>query len=240
MSASRLFSFVPSVPFGVGGCPGRRSLARSVPSAGLRIEPRVSIRFTPRRRAREPFTRLDGAVPGSACGRCRRVCDPPTSSASAGPVAVNPSLPLCTRFLTVAAHRRPSHRILRGAAAPTMAPLSCRVSPAKSDSLESSRCEGRAFISARNMTCRRPGLRASQPSSSALTCRRCSPSWLPRRSQAALTLASSTRHDRRTCRNRRCRPTLRSDTEGSLEMLWCSAARSPRRMTCDVARVMAV
>jgi hypothetical protein len=132
--------------------------ARSVPATGLRIEPRVSIRYTPCRRACEPLSHLDCVETGSACGRRRRVCDPPTSSASAGPVAVNPSLPidLCFR-----AARGPilysdvslSLRI----GAPADAPSSFSASPAKSQSFGSRRCDGRAFISARNITWRRPG-----------------------------------------------------------------------------------
>ena len=61
-----------------------------------------------------------------------------------------------------------------------------RSSPAKSNSSPSTRCEGRTWESARAITCRLPGLRASHASSIDLICMRCSPSCEPQRLQGMI------------------------------------------------------
>lgn len=58
-----------------------------------------------------------------------------------------------------------------------------RPQPGKVEQFRPPGCEGRVFISARNITCRRPGERASHSSSNRLTWARCNPSCEPQRSQ---------------------------------------------------------
>ena len=59
-------------------------------------------------------------------------------------------------------------------------------SPAKSNSLRSSRCDGRTLASARIIVSLRPGMRVSMSASIAFMALRCSPSWLPHRSQGMI------------------------------------------------------